>query len=38
LKTVTAQDLKNVAEEILKSKPTLVSYGDLEFVPTTFHL
>eukprot|EP01080_Neovahlkampfia_damariscottae_P010044 gene10044-2363_t len=38
LKSVSIQDVQKVAKEMLESKPTIASYGDLEFVPTTFHL
>jgi mitochondrial-processing peptidase subunit alpha len=38
IKKVTKEDVKRVAKLVMSSKPTLVSYGNLEHVPTTFDL
>lgn len=36
--SVTLENVRQAAENLIKSKPTLVSYGDLESVPTTNEL
>jgi predicted Zn-dependent peptidase len=38
IQSVSVDQVRQVAEQVLKSKPTLVSYGDLEQVPTTHDL
>jgi hypothetical protein len=38
LKAVEPTQIQNIAKKLLKSPPTLVSYGDLHHVPDTFEL